>query len=256
MKLMLAVPAIRGEKLANPEHIRAKDEMVSEVGLERLWNVGVTEVHVQYLERCSLVPLARNSLAAIALARGMDLIFWADDDIWWRTEDVATAVWSGHPIVGFPCFSKPIEGSFGISLNHKVRNGDPVIEPDNDWQEVLACGTGAMLTRIEVFRTLKGSRPRFRHRSFERAIEAALNCPPLEPHLHDYFPTGVRDMNGERIYVGEDIGFCLAARDAGIVTRLHGRSVTAHMNPNNGVVCDFLEVRKSFARGDTKVNVL
>lgn len=250
LKLLGLVPAYHGVENAHPDHRRAKDRMLNhQDALMQLKAVGIDHIVFRHIERCSMLPMVRSLLAAIALAEDADYIFWVDDDIWWRVEDVCEAVRSDLPIVGFPCFHKPEpDGRREFKLNYDILDGDPVVDPDKDWRHVLMIGTGAMVVKAEVFRAQQRVTKKFRKDEF-----VAL-CPPGMPvveHLYEYFDCGVREMKGDAFYCGEDVAWCLDVAKLGYPTFMYCRSVTAHMlrGSEYGSLCDYLKIREDVRAG-------
>lgn len=208
------------------------------------------QVQVEYLNGMSLVPWARCLSVACCLAGDCDYVLIADDDVWFRQEDVAHAIQQGLPIVSFPVMLKTENFREARVLNYSVYPDEPYVT-DEEYRHVPRAGTGLMLVKAEVFLKLQQTRPRFEAVGFS-AMRPEI---PVQAHCYDYFPVGVRDIDGKQAYVGEDYGFCCEAASAGYPTFISGRSVTAHMvsNDHNGsYVCDMNALRQAAREG--KVN--
>lgn len=250
MKLVGLVPAFQGVEGCHPAHKQAKDAMLNNpAAIMQLKAVGIDTVVFRHIERCSMLPMARSLLVAIALAEGADYVLWVDDDIWWRVEDVCEAVRSKLAIVGFPCFHKPEpDGTRQFKLNYDILDNDPIVEPDLDFRHVLMIGTGAMVVKAEVFRAQQRVAKKFRKDEF------VAMCPPHLPvadNLYEYFRCGVTRMKGDDYYCGEDVSWCLDADKVGYPTFMYCRSVTAHMlrGTENGSLCDYLQIREDVRQG-------
>jgi hypothetical protein len=251
-RLMTLTPSFKGYQHAHSKHREAAHAMHHAEIKGRMAAAGISHYAHRYMNGCSMLPLARSLLAATALAFEADYIFWADDDIFWRAEDVISAVQSGLPIVGFPCFHKPEDdGQVHFRLNYDPLDGDEYVEKEKDWRQVLMVGTGAMLVKAEVFHALKRTRPHFQNPEYAKAFPN-INA---GPHLHDYFPTGVRDLHGIPVFCGEDVSFCLEADKVGYPVMLHGNSVTIHCRGDLGAICDYAAIRRDVRLVDSNTLV-
>lgn len=216
------------------------------------WGLPLQKDHFiirEFVDGMSLLPWARSLNIAGCLSQQPDYIFIIDDDVWFRREDIVSAIQSGLPIVGFPVMLKTQDLSVR-TLNYATFPGEPFIDPDKDFRQVARIGTGAMLVKAEVFYALQKTRPFFQCEGFQ-SMRPHL---PIQQHCYDYFPTGVRDLDGVPVYIGEDYGFCMEAMDAGYPTFAHGMSVTAHMidGHNDGYLCDMVDMRGRVRRGEIK----
>lgn len=204
------------------------------------------QIQTEFTDGMSLVPWARNLNVAACLAHGADYIFIVDDDVWFRREDIASAIEADLPIIGMPVMLKTPDPK-SRTLNYSVFPGEKWIDPDKDWRHVPRIGTGAMLVKAEVFYALQKRRPWFQasgYASFRPEL-------PIEKHTYDYFPVGVRELDGMQAYVGEDYGFCIEAEGAGYPTFAHGTSMTAHMvaGEADGYLCDMVDIRRRAKAG-------
>jgi hypothetical protein len=201
----------------------------------------------EFVDGMSLLPWARSLNIAACLGQGADYIFIVDDDVWFRREDIASAIKSDLPIVGFPVFLKT-EDINCRTLNYSVLPGDKFVDPDKDFRHVARIGTGAMLVKAEVFRALQKTRPFFLCEGFQ-SMRPEFK---IQENCYDYFPTGVRDLDGAPRYIGEDYGFCMEAASVGYPAFAHGTSVTAHMiaGHDDGFLCDMNQMRYRASIGD------
>lgn len=252
MKLVGLVPAFHGVEGAHPDHKLAKERMLSHPdALAQLKAVGIETVLFRHIERCSMLPMARSLLVAIALAEDADYVLWVDDDIWWRVEDVCAAVASKLPIVGFPCFHKPEpDGSRPFRLNYDIFDGEAVVETDKDWRHVLMIGTGLMLVKTEVFRAQQRVAQKFIKPDFEAICPADIQ-PHVTRNMYEYFSGGVRPMKGDNYYCGEDVIWCMDADKVGYPVMMYCRGVTAHMLRGStlGSLCDYARIREDVRVG-------
>jgi hypothetical protein len=221
--------------------------------LQVLNSVGITSIVWRYLEWCSMLPLARNMLVAVALAEKADITFWIDDDIWTRVEDLATLINSRLPIVGMPCLHKPDEkGEVHFRLNYDIFDGDPVVDVEKDWRSVRMVGTGALLVRSEVYLAMQKRQQHFIKPDFTKQLPTL----DVEPHLYDYFITGPRHMKGKVYYCGEDVGFCHDAAAVGYPTFMYCSGLTAHFARNGfGAMCDYRLIREQVLTGKANVEL-
>ena len=232
----------RSAKGQHPDSVRAVENF-------RKHGVPIGEEHFiqsEYTDGMSLIPWARSLNIAACLAQKADYIFIVDDDVWWRREDVAAAIKPQLPIVGFPVMLKTQDPKTR-TLNYSVFPGEPWVDPDKEFRHVPRIGTGAMLVKAEVFHALQKRRPWFAAKGYN-AMRPEL---PIQDHTYDYFPVGVRDIDGTQAYVGEDYGFCIEAASAGYPSFASGTSITAHMiaGETDGYLCDMRQVRALRASG-------
>lgn len=253
MKLMVLCPAGRGRD-GCVEHHKSAIESMRTVGRSALMSVGISHVELRYLEFCSMLPLARNLLAAIALAESADITFWVDDDIWFRTEDLVTAIASQLPIVGLPCLHKPDQnGEMHFNLNYDIFDNEMTVDPDKDWRPVRMIGTGMMIVRTEVYRAMQRRAVKFKKPDFTKQMPN-IN---VEPELYDYFKAGPREMKGSTYYCGEDVGFCHDAAAVGYPTFMYCSGVTGHFSRAGfGAMCDYWAIREAVRAGSAKVDLL
>jgi hypothetical protein len=205
------------------------------------------EVVAEYTDGMSLIPWARSLNVAAALAHDPDYIFIIDDDVWFRKEDIASAIESKLPIVGLPVMLKT-QDIRTRTMNYAVFPGDPFIDLEKDFRHIPRIGTGALLVKAEVFHALKKTRPWFHADGYAKMRP---DLPKIQENVYDYFPCGVQDVDGKPRYVGEDYGFCIEANKVGYPTYQHNFSMTAHMilGEPDGYLCDMLQMRRMAAEG-------
>lgn len=161
--------------------------------------------------------------------------------------DVAAAIKSELPIVGFAVQIKTKDQG-SKALNYASFPDEPHVT-DDEWRHIPRIGTGALLVKREVFIGLQKTRPWFPAKGFNELRGKDI---PIQEHTYDYFPAGVRELDGVPCYCGEDYGFCTEADAIGYPTFLYAGAVTAHMmreGNNEGLICDMNEIRKMTREG-------
>src|SRR5665213_572653 len=221
MRLLLATPAFGGMVTTKYVHAlidslyRAKQEGV-EVGLYTVQNE-------------SLISRARNTCAAIALARGFDKLLFIDSDISWTWPDFLALIKSDKLVVGgtYPKKILPISLNYNVlpgqagTFNRRRKNLEDhqelkkYADPVTGEIEVLHIPTGFMKIDTGVFRTLANKVPSY-------ANDAGT--PDMPGTMRDFFP--VRVKHG--ILESEDWAFCAICRENGIPVYLNTRIICDH----------------------------
>lgn len=155
----------------------------------------------------SLVPRARNEIAAMALANPEAThILWIDDDIGWQPEDALRLLMHEADVVVGLCPRRdgrerpPVERFVFNPLD--TGSNEAPIDPRTGLLEVAAGGTGFMLTTRTVFERLAEAYPESRIQASDDPDDDILNA--ALPWLHDYFPLYVEHGR----YLSEDYTFC------------------------------------------------
>jgi hypothetical protein len=176
----------------------------------------------------SLVPRARNRLAAHFLDSDATDLLFVDADISFRAEDALSLLQLDEPIVGGVYPRKQLDWTriaraarAGVAPGQLPHYGFiPVMNwggqgdyPLHSLFEVRHLGTGFLRIRRDVFTTLidNGSAIAYDQSSDEIAFAGRTG--------HDFFPTGPDPRypvgSGGRQYLSEDWAFCELARAAG-----------------------------------------
>lgn len=114
-----------------------------------------------------------------------------DSDIGFKADDVKSALAFNHEIHAHPYLRHASDGLYQCGELSHLRRGYidmRYASYESGVKRISFCGGGFLLVRRDVFRRMRY--PYFRHELFEE--------------------------NGQAEMTGEDIGFCLQARDAGI----------------------------------------
>lgn len=237
MLIMMAMCRRRGNLEQHPESKRAVDDFLRRgcLGLEF-----DHRTQVEYVDFMTILPWARAMSVAACLAHGADWIVIADDDVWFRSHDIASSINNGLPITGFAVPLRSSNEDTAV-MNYTVFTGEKLVDPDKDWRHIVAIGCGALVVKRDVFLAMQKHRPKFTPGAFAKKYGDL----PIADHLYDYFPMGVRDLEGQPHYVGEDYGFCFEAQKAGYPIFLNGTAVTAHMfGETKGLRLDYKEIRE------------
>lgn len=200
----IATPAYGGVQPQFAEALVRTHELQQRLGIGIRW---------EYLAGCSLLPSARNQLAAHCMADPeVTHILWIDSDISWHANDVARLL---EHDVDFVCGLYPFKQSPGQGLNPRfvfqsLKTDDWSMPRDRltGLLEVTACGAGFMLTKRTVYERLAAAYP-----------ESKLRRPPeLNQHSaaalawhYNFFPVHVEDGGLQ----SEDVSFCRQWRATG-----------------------------------------
>ena len=153
----------------------------------------------------SILPAARNTLVAKAMAWGADKIVFIDDDISWKSDDFQKLVLAPERVVaGVYAKKKQTEGqatSFAVSA---LPAG---FEPDHrGLVEVDGAATGFIRIDREVFEALKSD--------CVKLHDDSLDADSVK-HLHEWFAFARVQREKGMMLEGEDYNFCRKARAAG-----------------------------------------
>lgn len=162
----------------------------------------------------SLVPRARNRLAARFLGTAATHLLFIDSDIVFAPEHVEQLVISSSSIPA-PCVTA---GRYALKHHETTWAHEPPVpaataNSSSDLVPVSRAGTGFMLIDRGVLTTLAKDK--------SRAYEAE----PGDMAGWDFFSSGIYDGR----YVGEDHAFCDASRAAGFGVYVHPRITVRHM---------------------------
>jgi glycosyltransferase involved in cell wall biosynthesis len=174
---------------------------------------GVSFAECTVLPRCSILPLARAKLVAIAMAKDADKIVFIDDDMEWRVEDIQKLIDNtDYQITSLPYWC-------GENMLSYYVDGDMVPQPDQEWMHVQSNGLGITCIDRSAFEILKGHCKPIRDLAF-----TAYHGNKAASQLYEFFRYSIED--GE--YCGEDILF---NRLAGAYDVRHGMyccGITTH----------------------------
>ncbi len=142
----------------------------------------------------------RNVMATRVLESNFDSILFVDSDMSFDAKQLASMVLLGEDIVGGVYHYKRKDRKM---VNNPARSDSGEMQTSRNGRLSLAdwAGTGAMRIRRQVLETLA------------KTVETYSPGPGAgnEPSkIYNFFPTGIR-----RTYLGEDVGFCRIAADAG-----------------------------------------
>jgi hypothetical protein len=173
--------------------------------MDTIKSIHQTDITFLTIVGSSVLHAARNSLVAMAMARGCDQIVFIDDDVSWTSAGFERLIL--HP-------ASIVAGVYQKKLHHP--RGEAVmaisalptgVKPDaNGLVEVDACATGFLRIDRGVFEAMKASSIKLE--------DEALN-PHENAHLHRWFEFGVMEKDGKHYEHGEDYHFCSKARSAG-----------------------------------------
>lgn len=190
----------------------------------------------------SILPLARNQLVAEALIKKADRLLFIDDDISWRPQDIEAMIATDRDIVHAPYFLRTA-GTPVLSYNREP--GQSLLgSGDDDLMQVRQVATGLTLIKASVFSSLARD-PRVE--AFKDSYIAKKF--PGKGMIHDFFPMGVREIDGEPMYAGEDVCFSLLAGAAGWKMFVYRNGVVGHHHGSVNLVCDFKQLRRDVANG-------
>jgi GT2 family glycosyltransferase len=159
---------------------------------------------------CSILPQARNSLVARALAWGADKIVMIDDDVSWRPEDFQKLILAPERIVAGVYQKKPHDLEAAKSPEMALSVFPEGLKVDHrGLAEVDGAATGFLRVDREVFEGLKVH--------CMQLADDSLDPASLE-HMYEYFTFDRIIKDGKTYLQGEDYGFCRKARAAGFRT--------------------------------------
>lgn len=164
--------------------------------------------NIQFMNGDSLIPRARNKVAALFLDHGTDYLMFIDNDITFSLNDIERLRDHNVGVVG------------GVYLKKTI----PYAPVSNRWvaQEgaltvMEEIGTGFMMIHRDV---LLDIRKKFPEREFKRESDE----PDIKSGYYDYFGVGVVDGR----YLSEDYYFCYLAREAGYKIYYDQNVMVAH----------------------------
>lgn len=159
----------------------------------------------------SLVYDARNALAKQALAEDCDFILWLDSDMTFEPDLLLRLLEDDKDIVAGlffrrrPPFSPCVYKTLRADRERPERNAHEQFDdyPRDALFEVEGCGMAAVLTKADVFRKI----------TLNEAKPGQAVAPPFVPLLG----------------YGEDLSFCVRAREAGCSIWVDSRVKVGHM---------------------------
>jgi hypothetical protein len=141
MKIQICIPAYDG-KLALETFSSLDADMQALRGAGH-------DVNVRFKLGCSLIHVARNDMANLALADRVDAIIWVDADLAWGPGALGRLVGHGVPFVGAAYLQKtPHQKNWTVS---GLTDNWPVRDPKTRLAEVSHVGTGLLFTRRAVY---------------------------------------------------------------------------------------------------------
>lgn len=154
----------------------------------------------------SVLPMARNSLVAKAMAWGADKIVMIDDDVSWKSEDFQKLVL--HPVSIVAGVYQKKQFTQGTTPEFAVSMLPGGMTPD--WRglcEVDGAATGFLRVDREVFEALKPS--------VCKLYDPSEPSGPVADELFEYFAFGKMLKDDRTAFEGEDYNFCRKARGIG-----------------------------------------
>jgi hypothetical protein len=148
------------------------------------------------LKGCSLLAQARSVLAERAVEEGADVILWIDDDIVFEAEDAISlceSANSGHPIIGAVCSTKRPGGQFTA----RFIPGTGVVGFFEKGKIIEIEGIGCGFTAVHRDVYLKA-------REYTPLVKSSFGG-----EFHAYY----REIIRNDVWLGEDISFCIQARE-------------------------------------------
>lgn len=195
--LQIATPVYGGVHPCFVDSLLATQALLPHHGVRSEW---------AFLAGDSLVPRARNQLAATCLAQaGATHILWIDGDIAWRPEDVLRLLQFDVDLVCglYPRKTQHANGPMHRFVFRPLESDDDTAPFDQSTGllEIAEAGTGFMLTKRTVYERMIEAYPESR---ISRSSTIEDGCPAAMPWLHNFFPVEV--VNGE--LMPEDYSFC------------------------------------------------
>jgi len=205
MKIALLTPAYDGR--VHNAHARSVRQLLTAL------NARGDEAFYMDACHCANLPRLRNGLAAEALHRGADVLFWIDSDVGFNPAEAIQLIDSGEPIVGIAPQNRPhVYGEQPRIAFGPLDGGQVNMRPDG-LMEVGKAATAFLCTRREVYEALtkNGTAKRLWNHDIKRgAREWFRNF-----FWYELEPAG--ELDGEPAFKddGEDYYFCRVAREAG-----------------------------------------
>jgi hypothetical protein len=165
-------------------------------GLQQL---GVENIFYR-IPGCSMLELARSSLAGYGMRSGADVLFWVDDDMTYKPEDairLCQEAFAHQTLVGAVASQRTVRGKMNIKLAHDPPYSMTMFD-GGGLVEVVVVGFGMVAVSREVFARVGESLPDVHD------LEEGMTKP--------YFKTAISD---DGWWFGEDTSFCQRARAAG-----------------------------------------
>jgi hypothetical protein len=166
---------------------------------------------------CALVGVARCHLAREAMQAKADVSLWVDSDILFDAETalrMCGECGEDHEIVGAPCSTKRPLGVFCTEWLEHQRRVD--FWEAGGLYEIQAIGMGCTAVHSSCFDRLSKT---------EQCSEVTSS---LDTPIHPFFQQLFVPYNGKILWSGEDYGFCILARDAGMHVFTDTRVRTFH----------------------------
>lgn len=201
MKIALLTPAYDGR--VHNAHARSVRRLLDAL------NARGDEAFYMDACHCANLPRLRNGLAAEALHRGADVLFWIDSDVGFDPAEAIQLIDTGQPIVGIAPQSRPhVHGQSPSVAFSPLEGGQVNMRPDG-LMEVGKAATAFLCTRREVYEVMA-----------QRDAHRLANPDVDSKWFRNFFwyelePAG--EIDGEPAFRddGEDYYFCRKAREAG-----------------------------------------
>lgn len=162
---------------------------------------------------CSMLEMARSSLAGIALRDGADVVFFVDDDMVYSPIDAMRMIEEAHArkalVGGVASQRKPL-GKMNIKLLEPAVGASLTMFEGGELVEVAAVGLGIAAIDRSVFERLNQDLPEIHD------LEDNMTRP--------YFMTLIR----EGWWLGEDTSFCVRLRELNIPIFIDTRARVGH----------------------------
>lgn len=165
------------------------------------------------------LPTARNDLVDMALKEGCTHILWLDADIEMPSKGIERLISYDKELIGYICYRKyyPYEPNI-------YKNGKVLTKFKKGLIEVDAIGTGCLMVKIEVFEKIKDTE--------------GYNA------MRGTYFRFQEDRIVKRKVLGEDLTFCLLARNAGYKIYADTKSPCIHWGAYGYSEKDFIANQK------------
>lgn len=146
------------------------------------------------IQKNTYIHYARNKAVMEAVKQGATHLMFVDSDMQFAPGDIDYLVEMNEDIIGGLYFGRVVP--FPVAkMKHQTRNAmtNPISLPEEEQFEVMALGTGFLLINMDVFKKMQ---------------------PPFFFHSEPK-DWGMEEMPFPHNEIGEDVSFCLKAREHG-----------------------------------------
>ena len=233
--ILIAVPVYGG--------ICYADFMICVFRLQNLLNEKGIKNELKLIQNESLISRARNGFVSMFMSNPIYThLLFLDSDLIFNAETIIKMILQKKPIVGasYPkeslnwnkikhfsdCEVNELEArATDMNYNFKYYNKNQV-KVENGFVEVNDVPTGCMLIDKRAMSIIINK---------NRDSNYINNCSGYgnSKCFYDLFKTGVKKINGKKIYLSEDYYFCWLSRECGIELWLDTESTLAHIGRYN-----------------------